>query len=201
MKPPFHHDRRMDVKLNILGFFGRSRAFEAKLEQSRPRLYRLACAWTRNQSLADDVVQNTLVQALRQSGQLRNHEAMDAWLLTIMANCWRDHFRRNRETVDIDEVGDEALACDLTPEYEFEKNQVIQRVRRAVGCLPLGQRQVVTLIDLEEFSYADVAAILGIPIGTVMSRLSRARLALRELLLEYMKNPETTVAPRISRIK
>lgn len=191
----------MDVKLNILGFFGRSRAFEAKLEQSRPRLYRLACAWTRNQSLADDVVQNTLVQALRQSGQLRNPEAMDAWLLTIMANCWRDHFRRNRETVDIDEVGDEALACDLTPEYEFEKNQVIQRVRRAVGCLPLGQRQVVTLIDLEEFSYADVAAILGIPIGTVMSRLSRARLALRELLLEYMKNPETTVAHRISRIK
>jgi len=191
----------MDVKLNILGFFGRSRAFEAKLEQSRPRLYRLACAWTRNQSLADDVVQNTLVQAMRQSGQLRNSEAMDAWLLTIMANCWRDHFRRNRETVDIDEVGDEALACDLTPEYEFEKNQVIQRVRRAVGCLPLGQRQVVTLVDLEEFSYADVAAILGIPIGTVMSRLSRARLALRELLLEYMKNPETNVAPRISRIK
>lgn len=191
----------MDVKLNILGFFGRSRAFEAKLEQSRPRLYRLACAWTRNQSLADDVVQNTLVQAMRQSGQLRNSEAMDAWLLTIMANCWRDHFRRNRETVDIDEVGDEALACDLTPEYEFEKNQVIQRVRRAVGCLPLGQRQVVTLIDLEEFSYSDVAAILGIPIGTVMSRLSRARLALRELLLEYMKNPETNVAPRISRIK
>jgi RNA polymerase sigma-70 factor, ECF subfamily len=191
----------MDVKLNILGFFGRSRAFEAKLEQSRPRLYRLACAWTRNQSLADDVVQNTLVQALRQSGQLRNPEAMDAWLLTIMVNCWRDHFRRNHETVDIDEVGDEALACDLTPEYEFEKNQVIQRVRRAVGCLPLGQRQVLTLIDLEEFSYADVASILGIPIGTVMSRLSRARLALRELLLEYMKNPETTVAPRISRIK
>lgn len=191
----------MDVKLNILGFFGRSRAFEAKLEQSRPRLYRLACAWTRNQSLADDVVQNTLVQAMRQSGQLRNSEAMDAWLLTIMANCWKDHFRRNRETMDIDEVGDEALACDLTPEYEFEKNQVIQRVRRAVGCLPLGQRQVVTLIDLEEFSYSDVAAILGIPIGTVMSRLSRARLALRELLLEYMKNPETNVAPRISRIK
>lgn len=190
-----------DTNLNILGFFGRNRAFEAKLEQSRPRLYRLAHSWCHNPAVADDVVQDTMAKALSQAGQLRDAEALHGWLLTIMANCWRDHFRRCRETEDIAEVDEDLLATDFSPEDDFEQNQVVQRVRMAVGRLPLGQRQVVTLVDLEECSYAEVAAILGIPMGTVMSRLSRARLALRELLLEYGKVSEGAQTPRIARIK
>jgi RNA polymerase sigma-70 factor, ECF subfamily len=190
--------------VSILSFFGRSRAFEAKLEQGRPKLYRIAYAWCRNAALADDLVQDTLTKALGQSGQLRDSKALHGWLLTIMANCLRDHFRRHHETADIEELGDDLPSSNLTPEDGCEQNQVIQRVRRAVGRLPLGQRQVVTLVDLEECTYAEVAIILGIPIGTVMSRLSRARLSLRELLLEYMTDSPatmTTKAPRISRIK
>jgi RNA polymerase sigma-70 factor (ECF subfamily) len=60
---------------------------------------------------------------------------------------------------------------------------VIERVRAAIECLPLGQRQVVALVDLQEFSYAEVADILEIPIGTVMNRLSRARGTLKQLLI------------------
>ncbi|MDD5296841.1 MAG: RNA polymerase sigma factor [Rhodocyclaceae bacterium] len=187
--------------MNILGFFGRSRAYEARLEQSRPRLYRLAHSWCRNPAVADDVVQDTLAKALAQAGQLRDLDALHGWLLTIMANCWRDHFRRTRETEDLDEVGEEWLASEFTPEDDFEQNQMIQRVRGAVSRLPLGQRQVVTLVDLEECSYAEVAGILGIPIGTVMSRLSRARIALRELLLDHRKLADAPTATRISRIK
>ena len=187
--------------MNILGLFGRNRAFEEKLAQHRPRLYRLAHSWCRNPAVADDVVQETMVKALSQAGQLRDTEALQGWLLTIMANCWRDHFRRCRETEDIAEVDEDLLASEVTPEDDFEQNQVVQRVRAAIGRLPLGQRQVVTLVDLEECSYAEVAAILGIPMGTVMSRLSRARLALRELLLEYGKQPKAAPALRIARIK
>lgn len=190
--------------VSILSFFGRSRAFEEKLEQGRPKLYRIAHSWCRNTALADDLVQDTLTKALSQSGQLRDFKALHGWLLTIMANCLKDHFRRNHEMEDIEELGDDLPASNLTPEDGCEQNQVIQRVRRAVGRLPLGQRQVVTLVDLEECSYAEVAIILSIPIGTVMSRLSRARLSLRELLLEYMTDSPatmTTMAPRISRIK
>ncbi len=171
--------------MSILGFLGRSRDFEARLAQCRPRLYRLAHAWCRNRALADDVVQEALSKALSQAGQLRDMEAMHGWLLTIMANCWKDHHRQCRDTADIDDVGEHVLKDEETPEDDYEQNQVVRRVREAVGRLPLGQRQVVTLVDLEECSYAEVASILEIPIGTVMSRLSRARLALREMLLEF----------------
>lgn len=173
--------------MNILGLFGRSRAFEQRLAESRPRLYRLALSWCRNRSVAEDVVQETLSKALAQAGQLRDPEAMHGWLLTILANCWKDHYRRCRETenVDIDDVGEHLPADDATPEEDCCQNQVVRRVREAVLSLPPRQRQVVTLVDLEECSYAEVASILEIPVGTVMSRLSRARQALRELLLDF----------------
>lgn len=171
--------------MNILGLFGRSRAFEQRLAESRPRLYRLALSWCRNRSVAEDVVQETMSKALAQAGQLRDAEAMHGWLLAIMANCWKDHYRRCRETENIDDVGEHLHAEDATPEEGCVQNQVVRRVREAVLSLPPRQRQVVTLVDLEECSYAEVASILEIPVGTVMSRLSRARQALRELLLDF----------------
>jgi RNA polymerase sigma-70 factor (ECF subfamily) len=171
--------------MNILGLFGRSRAFEQKLAESRPRLYRLALTWCRNRSVAEDVVQETLSKALAQAGKLRDFEAMHGWLLAIMANCWKDHYRRCRETENIDDVSEHLLADEATPEEECVQSQVVRRVRAAVLNLPPRQRQVVTLVDLEECSYSEVACILEIPVGTVMSRLSRARQALRELLLEF----------------
>lgn len=189
------------MSLNIFDFFGRNNAFEAKLAQSQPGLYRMAYAWSRNTAIADDVVQDTLTKALSLSGQLRDPVALHNWLLTIMANCLKDYYRRHRKMEDIDDVAEDLLTCDSTPEDSYQQNQTIQRVRQAVGQLPLGQRQVVTLVDLEECSYAEVAIILDIPIGTVMSRLSRARLTLRELLLEYNNPTEVISTPRISRIK
>jgi RNA polymerase sigma-70 factor (ECF subfamily) len=71
-----------------------------------------------------------------------------------------------------------------TPDISHDRNQVIHRVRSAIALLPMGQRQVISLVDLEGCSYIEVAQILDMPIGTVMSRLSRARKALKERLLE-----------------
>lgn len=176
--------------MSLLSFISRSRQFESKLAASRCRLWRLAHSWCRNRALADDLVQDTLAKALDRHGQLRDPEAMHAWLCSILANCWHDHLRRGKETLDIDSIEERDLPSTCCPEEECLQNEVVRRVRAAVGALPAGQREVVTLVDLEEFSYAEVAAILDIPIGTVMSRLSRARASLREALREL---PATSV--------
>jgi RNA polymerase sigma-70 factor (ECF subfamily) len=100
---------------------------------------------------------------------------------------------------DVADIDESMLIAEGTPEAECMQSELVTSVRRAVAELPVPQREVVTLIDLEEFSYAEVAAILEIPIGTVMSRLSRARNALKERLREH--NACGMVVPRIARIK
>jgi len=184
--------------MDILDFFLRTREAQRALHQARSRLYRVAYAWCHSAALADDLVQETLTKALQKSSQLRDPKARDAWLFTILANCYRDHFRRSRDMEDIDEL---ELSLEATPETESSRAQIITKVRAAIGRLPQGQRQVVTLVDLEGFSYIEVAQILDVPIGTVMSRLCRARNAMKAILLpEFQQNPEAA-APGIRRIK
>ncbi|MEJ2108248.1 MAG: sigma-70 family RNA polymerase sigma factor [Acidiferrobacteraceae bacterium] len=174
--------------MNVLNLFYRTRESRRMLENSRARLYRVAYSWCHNAALADDVVQETLMKAYRSLSQLRDPKAGQAWLFSILTNCYNDHFRRNREAENVD---DTVLVEETTPESQTSQLQIIDRVRKAVGALPEGQRQAITLVDLEGFSYIEVAQILGIPIGTVMSRLCRARNALREKLLEeFKKQPE-----------
>ncbi len=154
-----------------------------QLEALRPRLYRLAYAWCHDGHLADDLVQETLAKALDRAGQLRDEAALRPWLFSILNNCWRDHLRGRRDFLDVDELDEAILAHDIGPEHLYVSRQATRRVRQALAGLPLGQRQVLTLVDLEECAYAEVARILEIPIGTVMSRLSRARQALKRRLL------------------
>jgi len=185
----------------ILRFINRSKQFEAKLDASRTRLWRLAHAWCHNRAIADDLVQETLAKALDRHDQLRNPEALHGWLCSILSNGWHDHLRSRKHTVevDVDDLDERDLPeSGSRPEDDYQQNETVRRVRQAVSMLPEGQREVVTLVDLEEFSYAEVAAILDIPIGTVMSRLSRARLALREKLMDRT----ATVAPvKMVRVK
>jgi len=163
----------------ILNFFSRSREAREHLEMQRARLYRIAYAWTHQPALADDLVQETLTKAMVKTDQLRDQGASGAWLYSILANCYRDHFRRQRENEDVDALD---LAHEWTPERESSQQEIVNHVRAAVTRLPEGQRQVVTLVDLEGFSYIETAQILDVPIGTVMSRLCRARQALKDLL-------------------
>ena len=155
--------------------------FKRALGDYRENLYRIAFSWCHNPALSDDLVQEALAKALKNSGQLRDPNTLKAWLYRILCNCWRDHFRRSRDTVDIDDV---VLTDNETPASRHSRQQIITRVRNAIAYLPMGQRQVITLVDLEGCSYIEVAQILDVPIGTVMSRLSRARKALKERLLE-----------------
>lgn len=165
--------------MDFFHLFGRTREARRKLESQRTRLYRIAYAWTHNPALADDLVQEALAKALAKSGQLRDPKAGDAWLFSILANCYYDHFRRRRESQDIEDV---ELTDESTPEQESGTQEIVRKVRRAVAQLPHAQRQIVTLVDIEGFRYMEVARILNVPIGTVMSRLCRARAALKETL-------------------
>lgn len=183
--------------MSLLRFISRTRQFEKKLEESRPRLCRLAYSWARNRALADDLVQDTLAKALDRHAQLQDPEALHAWLCSILSNCWHDHLRGRRDTIDIDSIEERELTADCCPEADCLQNEIVLRVRQAVGRLPEGQREVLTLVDLEEFSYAEVATILEIPIGTVMSRLSRARSALRETLKEPEASAGSAVVHRL----
>ena len=184
--------------MDVFNFFLRSREAEKKLERHRLRLYRIAYAWTHNRALADDLVQETLIKALQKGGQLRDPNASKAWLYAVLANCHRDHFRRNRETEEIDTI---SLVHDSTPEKESGQQEIVRHVRGAIAKLSEGQRQVVTLVDIEGFSYVEVANILSVPIGTVMSRLCRARAALRGHLLNDMARGVAMQEAKIRRIK
>lgn len=170
--------------MSLLSFISRPRQLENRLEELRPRLWRLAYSWSHNRAVADDLVQEALAKALVRHGQLRDPAALSGWLCSILARCWHDHLRGLRDTLDLDEVDEGDLAGGCCPEEGCLQNEIVQRVRLAVSRLPTGQREVISLVDLEEFSYAEVAEILEIPIGTVMSRLSRARAALRVVLRE-----------------
>lgn len=202
--PSYTHTRRTVFgeprMINVFSLFRRSEAFQERLEQIRPRLYRMAYSWSHNAALADDLVQETLVKGLKNVKQLHDLERLDSWLFSILTNCWRDHFRQNKEMEDVDEMEDYRCVNESTPESEHAQSQIVSRVRMAVAKLPLGQRQVVTLVDLEEFSYIEVAAILEIPIGTVMSRLCRARQTLHTHLLE-LAPPQSAQIRQLRKIK
>lgn len=176
--------------MNVIANICKHQQFKRTLVEYRENLYRIAYSWCHNPALADDLVQDTLAKALKNSNQLRDAKTLKAWLYRILSNCWRDHFRRSRDVVDIDDV---VLIEKETPDIAHDRQQVIHRVRSAIALLPMGQRQVITLVDLEGCSYIEVAQILDVPIGTVMSRLSRARKALKERLLEAEVHGDSNV--------
>ena len=174
------------------------RAFRRLVTNNRERLYRMAYAWTSNPHLADDLVQQTLLKALSNQKQLRDFAAAEGWLFRILANCLTDYRRAKREFLSGDDL---EIIDKITPEHRFKEEQLVQKVRSAVQNLPINHRQVITLVDLEEFSYASVAQILDIPVGTVMSRLCRGRRALRKHLLELKPRESLRPATNIKRVK
>jgi len=141
-----------------------SREFRAQSEQLRGSLLRVA-------------------RAYRHHAQLKDIERFDCWMFSILNNCWREHLRRLRPHDQFDDLDELVLCSSVNVEDATSSDQISNRVRVAVSELPLGQRQVITLVDLQGYSYADVATSLEIPTGTVMSRLSRARQSLKEKLL------------------
>jgi RNA polymerase sigma-70 factor, ECF subfamily len=139
-----------------------------------PRLRRFGIALTGSQADADELVQDTCERAMRRQDQLRDGSRLDAWLYGIMRNRWTDEirWRRIRRHEDIETahtaVGDEG-------ERTAEARITLGAVRDALATLPCEQRSVLTLVCVDGLSYQEAADVLGVAIGTVMSRLSRGR--------------------------
>ena len=173
-------DRRV-LEPGCMNMFSKSTYIRKELEKRRDLLYQIAYSWTHDPALADDLVQEALLKALKNANQLKDTGVLKAWLSKILHNCWYDHLRRTRETVDLDN-----LPYELSSEADPNPRQdLIDRVRTMIERLPAGQRQVVTLVDIAGFSYAEISNILDIPIGTVMSRISHARKTLKKSLADY----------------
>jgi RNA polymerase sigma factor (sigma-70 family) len=150
----------------------------AELMQCVPRLRRYARALRRNREDADDLVQDTLERAWSRAGLWQGVRDMRSWLFSIMHNLHVDALRRGRlETVALDERTPDVIAAPAAPD-----RLALRDLDAALQALPPEQREVLLLVALEGMAYADIARALGIPVGTVMSRVSRARARLRDAL-------------------
>jgi len=170
-------------------------------------LYATALRLTRNPADAEDLVQDTFVKALRFSDRFKPGTNLKAWLYTILLNTWRNRRRDTaRSTVDVDsprveeaasgiDSGGGAVALD-TPEQILLRATVRDDLQAALDGLPDVFREAVWLRDVEEFTYAEIAEMLGIPIGTVMSRISRGRRLLFERLSQ--SRGQADAAPRLT---
>jgi RNA polymerase sigma-70 factor, ECF subfamily len=162
--------------------------FEAEALGYLDDLYGAALRLTRNAADAEDLAQETYVRAFRSAKQFKPGSNLKAWLFTILYNAYRNERRDSRrDPVEVDsgrvEVSSEADPAE-GPEERLLRGALDADLQAALGSLPEAFREVVWARDVDEFSYAEIAQMLGIPVGTVMSRISRGRRMLYEKLHE-----------------
>ena len=150
-------------------------------------LYNFARWLTHNSNDAEDLIQETYLKALRGFGSFQRGTNFRAWMFQILRNTFLSSCSKldRRMTVAMDSEADflDLPALSATPESQLIERSGIDAVRSAIGRLPVVFREVILLCDVEDASYREIAEILSIPMGTVMSRLARGRKALRESLL------------------
>lgn len=151
-------------------------------------LYGYALVLTRDRTDAEDLVQETYLRAIRAMGRLRDDSNVKGWLFTILRNIWLNEVRQRRKAPEPFDVEADEKAVNLIDEDSKNPHDVYvetlerRHVRAAIQQLPEEAREVIMLREWEELSYLEIATILDCPVGTVMSRLARARSKLRDLL-------------------
>jgi RNA polymerase sigma-70 factor, ECF subfamily len=152
-------------------------------------LFSYALVLSRNQAEADDLVQETCLRALRAMERLRSDSNVKSWLFTILRNIWLNQVRQRKTAPDMvgldadDQVENRPADSSRDPHSAYVSALEGEQVRSAIEQLPLEFREIILLREFEELSYDDIAGMLQCPIGTVMSRLARARSKLRDLLV------------------
>jgi RNA polymerase sigma-70 factor (ECF subfamily) len=174
--------------------------FEATVLPLREELRKAALRLTHSPESAEDLVQETLMHAYRGFGHFKRGTNLKGWLMRIMLNLFISHYRHQQRTVltvsleglleelELAEENTDLLLDEaISPEEVVMARVMDDEVAKALEQLPDNFREIVILCDIEGLSYAEAAEALGIPIGTVRSRLSRARETLRRLLWDYAK--------------
>jgi RNA polymerase sigma-70 factor (ECF subfamily) len=151
-------------------------------------LYAYAMVLSRNPAMAADLVQESYLRALKAKESLRADSNLKSWLFTILRNIWLNQLRHERSgpklaELDSDEnLADVSIATSEGPLDLYLRKQQRERVRAAIQQLPIEFREIIILREYEELSYSEIANVLQCPMGTVMSRLARARSRLGDLL-------------------
>ena len=174
--------------------------FRAEIERLTDRLYGAALRLTRNRADAEDLVSETVVKAWASLGQLADRQSFQKWLFRILANTFVSDRRRVRHESSDVSLADDGESFSLferlhqpfllwwsNPEQELLNRLLREDIERALDALPAEFCTVVVLVEINGHSYAEVAEILAIPIGTVRSRLNRARSALQRALWEQAR--------------
>ncbi len=174
-------------------------AFEVELLSHLDALYGLSCRMTRRTTEAEDLVQDTIVKAMRSRHQFQPGTNLKAWLVRILTNTFINRYRRGgmeRELFEgpsADPLSDGWVSAESTrairdPETQALRPIVEAELQRALDELPDDFRIAVILSDIEELSYKEIAEAVGCPIGTVMSRLHRGRRMLQKTLIEHARS-------------
>jgi len=185
----------------------RSTIFSQAALEHVDALYGFAMTLTRNETEAEDLVQETCLLAVRAFGQLRPDSNLKGWLFVLMRNAWLNQLRRTKSGPRFVEL--DAEEPDRAPWFEdscgdpyalYVKKLEREEVRAAIDSLPRPYREIIVFRDIEGFSYKQIATILGCPTGTVMSRLGRAREKLRRLLAEWQTASSANAAIRANKV-
>jgi len=177
-------------------------AFDTIVERYTPRIYNLSLRITGSREEAEDCVQDAFLRAFKALGHFRGEAAFSTWLYRVAMNVANDASRRlgskpiaaseladpdsNLPPPELERLGESAHSTD-SPETSLLKAQRRQVVTEAIRSLPQNHRTVIVLYDLQGLSYEEIAHVLGTRVGTVKSRLNRARLALKELLTPHLE--------------
>lgn len=172
---------------------GDREALDVLIRKYEKRAYQYAYRLTSNPEEASDVVADAFVRVYAALGNFKGNSAFTTWLYRILTNCFLDQRKREKSRpstsleaalqTDEGDLERQFESPDLTPAERLERQQRTEVFEQAVASLPEYQRVMVTLYHAEMLSYEEIAEALDLPIGTVKSRLNRARLSLRELLV------------------
>lgn len=157
-------------------------AFERELLTLLPRLRRFSRALARDAADADDLTQVALERALKAKDSWLPGTRLDSWMMKIMRNCWIDEVRSRTRRAQTFAPAEEGESVGIDADQDIERRAALNDVDRAMNALPAEQREVIALVLVEGFAYREAADLLGIPIGTLTSRLTRGRQALVQKL-------------------
>lgn len=156
------------------------------------QLYNHACWLTGDRTDGEDLVQETYAKALKGFASFAEGTNLRAWMFRILRNAFLNSrsglvAQKTGYLEDEDVSAEEATAHDVTPELILLRSESQESIFAALESLPVGHREVILLCDVDEMSYREIAQVLDVPVGTVMSRLSRARAGLRRALGAKLK--------------